>query len=116
MTRRSKNRSSQSGAKRSSQNPNSNSAKAKARHKQAASKPKSSKVEIFTASFCPHCQDAKTYMQMNNIKFTEHNLEKSKGAEKKFLAMGGKKIPLLVVKGKILRSWNQEAFKKAYNA
>ncbi len=99
----------------SKQNPNSNSAKARNQHKQG--KPKSSdSVEIYTASFCPHCQDAKMYMKINKIKFTEYNLEKSKGAEKKFLAMGGKKIPLLVVKGKILRSWNQEAFEKAYRS
>lgn len=108
MARRSNNRSSK-------QNPNSNSAKARNQHKQVSSKASSSKIEIFTASFCPHCQDAKMYMQMNNIKFTEYNLEKSKGAEKKFLALGGKKIPLLVVKGKVLRSWNQAAFEKAYN-
>jgi len=108
MARRSNNR------RNSNQNPNSNSAKARNQHKQGT--PKSSKVEIYTASFCPHCQDAKMYMQMNNIKFTEHNLERSKGAEKKFLSMGGKKIPLLVVKGTILRSWNQAAFDKAYRS
>lgn len=71
-------------------------------------------VEIFTASFCPHCQDAKIYMQMNKIKFKEHSLERSRDAEKRFLSLGGKKIPLLVVKGKVLRSWNQDAFEKAY--
>jgi len=108
MARRSSNRN-------SNQNPNSNSAKARNQHKQGSSKAKV-EVEIYTASFCPHCQDAKMYMQVNKIKFTEHNLERSKGAEKKFLAMGGKKIPLLVVKGKILRSWNQQAFEKAYKS
>ncbi|MFC2074161.1 glutaredoxin family protein [Campylobacterota bacterium] len=97
-------------------NQNSNSSKARAQHKQSSTKSKSSSVEIYTASFCPHCQDAKMYMKLNKIKFTEYNLEKSKGAEKKFLAMGGKKIPLIVVKGNILRSWNQAAFEKAYNA
>jgi len=112
MARRSGNRNSNPAAKRGSQNPNSNSAKARNQHKQGTSK--SVNVEIYTASFCPHCQDAKMYMQVNKIKFTEHNLERSKGAEKKFLGMGGKKIPLLVVKGKILKSWNQEAFEKAY--
>ena len=103
-----------SNSRPSSQNPNSNSAKARNQHK--SSKAKSTSVEIYTASFCPHCQDAKMYMQVNKIKFTEYNLEKSKGAEKKFLGMGGKKIPLLVVKGKILRSWNQAAFDKAYKS
>lgn len=73
-------------------------------------------VEIFTASFCPHCQDAKVYMQMHKIKFKEHSLERSKDAEKRFLSLGGKKIPLLVVKGKVLRSWNQDAFEKAYKS
>ena len=110
MARRSNTRSN------SNQNPNSNSAKARNQHKQGTSKAKSIGVEIYTASFCPHCQDAKMYMQVNKIKFTEYNLERSKGAEKKFLSLGGKKIPLLVVKGKVLRSWNQEAFEKAYKS
>lgn len=100
--------------KNSNQNANSNSAKARNKHQKSASK--SANVEIYTASFCPHCQDAKMYMQINKIKFIEHNLERSQGAEKKFLGMGGKKIPLIVVKGKILKSWNQEAFEKAYKA
>lgn len=112
MARRSNSASANSGAKRNSQNPNSNSAKARNQHKKGSSK--TSIVEIYTASFCPHCQDAKMYMQMNKIKFVEQNLDRSKGAEKKFLAMGGKKIPLLVVKGTILRSWNQAAFEKAF--
>jgi glutaredoxin len=94
-------------------NQNSKSGQARAKHGQGGQKSKVA-VEIYTASFCPHCQDAKMYMQMNKIKFTEFNLDRQKGAEKKFLAMGGKKIPLLVVKGKILRSWNQQAFDKAY--
>lgn len=94
-------------------NQNSKSSQARAQHKQGSSKSKIV-VEIYTALFCPHCQDAKMYMQMNKIKFTEYNLDRQQGAEKKFLAMGGKKIPLIVVKGKILRSWNQEAFEKAY--
>lgn len=97
-------------------NQNTNSSKARAQHKQGSAKSKSVSVEIYTASFCPHCQDAKMYMQMNKIKFQEHNLEREQGAEKKFLAMGGKKIPLIIVKGKILRSWNQEAFEKAYKS
>jgi glutaredoxin len=94
-------------------NANSNSSKARAQRKKPSSK---ATVEIYTASFCPHCQDAKMYMKVNKIKFVEHNLERSKSAEKKFLAMGGKKIPLLLVKGKILKSWNQEAFDKAYKS
>ncbi len=94
--------------------------KAPAKNPHKAQTPKSSSsasvVEIFTASFCPHCQDAKIYMQMNKITFKEHSLERSKSAEKRFLSLGGKKIPLLLVKGKVLRSWNQDAFEKAYKS
>ncbi|MDX1295736.1 MAG: glutaredoxin domain-containing protein [Sulfurimonadaceae bacterium] len=73
-------------------------------------------VEIFTASFCPHCQDAKFYFRAKGIKFTEYNLERSKDAEKKFRGYGGKAIPLIIVKGKILRRWDQKAFEKLFNA
>ncbi len=97
-------------------NSNTKSSQARAKHKQGGGGKAKSTVEIYTALGCPHCQDAKMYMQMNKIKFTEHNLDRQPGAEKKFLSMGGKKIPLILVKGKILRSWNQQAFEKAYNS
>ncbi len=71
-------------------------------------------VEIFTASFCPHCQEAKFYFRAHSIKFTEYNLERSKEAEKRFRGYGGKAIPLIIVKGKILRRWDQKAFEALY--
>jgi glutaredoxin len=73
-------------------------------------------VEIFTASFCPHCQEAKFYFRANGIKYTEYNLERSKDAEKRFKGYGGKAIPLIIVKGKILRRWDQKAFEKLYKS
>ena len=97
-------------------NSNSRSQQAKSKHNQSAGSKNKGGVEIFTALGCPHCQDAKMYMQMNKIKFTEFNLDRQPSAEKRFLAMGGKKIPLIFVKGKILRSWNQQAFEKAYKS
>jgi glutaredoxin len=72
------------------------------------------KVEIFTASFCPHCRDAKAYLKARKIPFTEYNLEHSASAEKKFRGYGGKAIPLLIVKGKILRRWDTAAFEKLF--
>ena len=75
----------------------------------------SKKVEIFTASFCPHCQEAKFYFRAKGITFTEYNLERSKEAEKRFRGYGGKAIPLIIVKGKILRRWDAKAFEKLYN-
>jgi glutaredoxin len=75
----------------------------------------SKNVEIFTASFCPHCQEAKFYFRAKGIKFTEYNLERSKEAEKRFRGYGGKAIPLIIVKGKVLRRWDEKAFEKLYN-
>jgi glutaredoxin len=98
-------------------NQNSNSGQAHAKHNKGGNAKKIKKfVDIYTSIGCPHCQDAKMYMQMNKIKFTEYNLDRQQGAEKKFLAMGGKRVPLLLVNGKLLRAWNQQAFDKAYNS
>ena len=76
---------------------------------------KGTSVEIFTASFCPHCQEAKFYFKTHAIAYKEYNLERSKEAEKRFRGYGGKAIPLIVVKGKILRRWDQKAFEKLYS-
>ena len=74
------------------------------------------KVEIFTASFCPHCRDAKAYFKACGIPFVEYNLERSKDAEKRFRSCGGKAIPLIIVKGVMLRRWDMEAFEKLYRS
>ena len=84
--------------------------------KKPGGKPASKKVEIFTASFCPHCQDAKFYFKTHSIPYIEYNLERSKEAEKKFRGYGGKAIPLIIVKGKVLRRWDQAAFEKLYRS
>ena len=96
-------------------------AAAKSAKKPTAKKPKgnapkkSAAVEIFTASFCPHCQEAKFYFKAHAIAYREYNLERSKEAEKRFKGYGGKAIPLIIVKGKILRRWDQKAFEKLYS-
>ena len=77
-------------------------------------KKKGPTVEIFTASFCPHCQEAKFYFKAHGIPYTEYNLERSKDAEKRFRGYGGKAIPLILVKGKVLRRWDAKAFEKLY--
>jgi len=71
-------------------------------------------VEIFTASFCPHCKEAVFYLKSRRIPFVEYRLEHSAKAQKRFEGYGGKAIPLLVVKGKILRRWDPAAFEKLY--
>jgi glutaredoxin len=75
-----------------------------------------SKVEIFTASFCPHCRDAKAYFKACGIPFVEYNLERSQDAEKRFRSYGGKAIPLIIVNGSLLRRWDMEAFEKLYRS
>lgn len=79
-------------------------------------KPKKSVVEIFTAPFCPHCREAKAYLHEKKIPFREFNLERSREAEKRFLGMGAKSVPLIIVNGIVIKQWNRAAFDKAYDS
>lgn len=66
-------------------------------------------VTLYTASWCPHCQQARAYLVRARIKFTEVDIESPAG-KPAFAAVGGGGVPLLVVDGDPLRGFTELAY------
>lgn len=64
------------------------------------------RVEIYTASYCSDCKQAKAYMKTHNITFDEYDIEHDLVRRKEFYARGGKGVPFIVVKGRMMHGFD----------
>lgn len=67
-------------------------------------------VEIYTSSNCDACQQAKTYLYAKDIAFTEYNIDSSPNHRARFTALGGKGVPLILVKGQRMDGFDATTF------
>lgn len=56
-----------------------------------------SRVNIYTTDWCGVCKKAKRYLDSQQIRYTEHDIEKSQKAKREFDRLGGKGLPVIVV-------------------
>ncbi len=52
-------------------------------------------------------------MRNENIEFIEYDIEKSREGREQYEKLNGRGVPLIVVKGKIIRGYNPQAIKAA---
>lgn len=71
-------------------------------------------VVIYSTSQCATCRRAKDYFRMHNIAYTEYNVEESIEYRKKFYEIGGKAVPLLLIKGKRMTGFDPARFEHLY--
>lgn len=63
----------------------------------------SSDVVIYTTSWCPNCKAAKQWMQQQGFAFNECDVEKSSSCAAEWQALGGDGVPVLRVRGKVMK-------------
>lgn len=73
------------------------------------SKPASSAVTMFSASWCPHCKRAKAYFAQKGVAFREIDIEASEAGQREFKSYGGNGVPLIIVGDKRMRGFSPEA-------
>lgn len=61
-------------------------------------------IVIYGTDGCPTCAEAKSWLTQNGFQFSYCNLEISKHCQRKFSDLGGKYIPMIVVRGHALSS------------
>lgn len=71
-------------------------------------------VLIYTGNRCKHCQAAKQYFKKQGIPYTELNVEQSGKARQKFLAMGCRAVPVILVGKHRLDGFDIKRFEKMY--
>ena len=72
------------------------------------------KVIMYSTSWCGYCAKARKYFKANGISFKEYDIEKNKKAKRKYDALGGQGIPLILVGKKSMRGFTVAGFNGIY--
>jgi glutaredoxin len=76
----------------------------------------SNHVIMYATSWCGYCRKARNYFKANNIAFSEYDIEKDERAKKKYDALGGRGVPVILVGNKRMNGFNAQSFKRMYEA
>lgn len=63
-------------------------------------------VTLFSTSWCGYCAKTRRFFERNNIDYVEYDIEKSEPARKKYDALGGGGVPVVLVDDRIVRGYN----------
>ncbi|MCW7536815.1 glutaredoxin family protein [Aquabacterium sp. A7-Y] len=67
-------------------------------------------IQIYTASYCGVCAEAKAYMNQRGIEYTEYDIEKDEARHRELDALGAKGIPYIVMKGAAMEGFDAYKF------
>ena len=69
-------------------------------------------VEIYVTEWCHYCRDAQSYMKSKGIAFTAYDIEKDSAANRRYTALGGGGVPILVIGSKRMYGFNKDKFEQ----
>lgn len=72
-------------------------------------------VVLYATHWCGYCQKKRDFLSQHNIKYTEYDIEASQDGLQEFEALGGKGIPLVLVKGRVVEGYAPNAILKVLN-
>jgi len=64
-------------------------------------------VTIYSASWCGPCKQAKAYLTSKGVPYQDIDVEKSPEGAAEFRRLGGRGVPLIVIKGEKISGFNQ---------
>lgn len=71
-------------------------------------------VEIYTTDWCGYCKQAISFLQANNIPFTEYDIEKDSSAERRKNELDSRPgVPFAIINGKKIHGYSPLAYKDA---
>lgn len=73
-----------------------------------------SSVVLYSTSRCGYCKKAKAFMNQQNIKYREYDIEKNAVARSEYKRMGGKAVPLLVKQGRTLHGFSKQHYERFF--
>lgn len=75
---------------------------------------KKQKVIMYSTKWCGYCKKASRYFKQNNIPFKEYDIESNKAAKKRYDALGGSGVPLILVGKKRMQGFSVKRFQSIY--
>lgn len=73
------------------------------------------RVVLYISDKCPHCREAKKYLDDNGIQYRLTNAKMQRG-RKELDAIGARSVPVLKIGNEVMIGWNLKNFKKIYGA
>lgn len=71
------------------------------------------KVVMFVTANCGWCKRAKAYFQKRDVQYIAYDIKKSKQAYRKFKALGGRGVPLILIGDQKIAGFNKQAINEA---
>lgn len=75
--------------------------------------PPDGKVELYATSWCPACAQARAYFDGKGVAYVEYDIEKDAQAAARFAQYGAKGVPLIRVRGTLIRGFSPSALDAA---
>ena len=72
-------------------------------------------VVMYATDWCPHCTRAREHFQRNNIAFREFDIDKDPNAKRRYDALGGKGVPVILIGDERMNGFNPERFDRLFN-
>lgn len=69
-------------------------------------------VVLYSAQWCGVCKRAKAWFGMNNIRYTEYDIETSAKGRNDFRRLGGRGVPLILVGEQRMSGFSPEGFER----
>ena len=54
-------------------------------------------ITLYSAANCPHCREAKRYLQQKGLRFQELDVQRNARAQKAFARLGARGVPFIVI-------------------
>ncbi len=80
----------------------------------SSSSGKGKKVIMYSTSWCGYCAQARKYFKSKGIPYIDYDIEKNKKAKRKYDALGGVGVPLILVGKKSMTGFSIPAFNDIY--
>lgn len=64
------------------------------------------KVVLYATEWCGYCAKTRTLLKENNISYVEYDIEKSAEGKSQYQSLNGRGVPLVIVKGQLIRGYN----------
>ena len=68
-------------------------------------------VVLYATDWCGYCKKTRAFFKENNIAFVEYDIEKSAEGRAQYDQLHGSGIPLVVIRGEVLRGYDPEGMK-----
>lgn len=72
-------------------------------------------VVLYATSWCGYCAKTRDFFKANKIDYVEYDIEKSAEGKAQYDQLNGSGIPLVVIRGEVVRGYNPSVFKDALN-